>query len=97
MNQKQSLEIFEKFKIRKSFDEKSQKWFFSVIDVVAALTEQSDYKRAKSYWMTMGFMSILTGLLNWYELKYFSMLSCASKFHPFVFLLYLPYFLKHLF
>ena len=53
MNQKQSLEIFEKFKIRKSFDEKSQKWFFSVIDVVAALTEQSDYKKAKSYWSTL--------------------------------------------
>jgi len=53
MNQKQILEIFEKFKIRKSFDEKSQKWFFSVIDVVAALTEQSDYKKAKSYWSTL--------------------------------------------
>ena len=37
----------------KSFDEKSQKWFFSVIDVVAALTGQSDYKKAKSYWSTL--------------------------------------------
>jgi len=53
MNQQQSLAIFEKFKIRKSFDEKTQKWFFSVIDIVAALTEQSDYKRAKSYWTTL--------------------------------------------
>lgn len=48
-----SLAIFEKFKIRKSFDEKSQKWLFSVIDVVAALTEQKDYKKAKSYWSTL--------------------------------------------
>ncbi len=53
MNQQQSLAIFEKFKIRKSFDEKNQKWFFSVIDIVAALTEQSDYKKAKSYWTTL--------------------------------------------
>ncbi len=53
MNQQQSLAIFEKFKIRKSFDEKTQKWFFSVIDIVAALTEQSDYKKAKSYWTTL--------------------------------------------
>jgi DNA-damage-inducible protein D len=53
MNKQQSLAIFEKFKIRKSFDEKTQKWFFSVIDIVAALTEQNDYKKAKSYWSTL--------------------------------------------
>jgi hypothetical protein len=53
MNHQQSLAIFEQFKIRKSFDEKSQKWFFSVIDVVAALTDQEDYKKAKSYWSTL--------------------------------------------
>ena len=53
MTQQQSLAIFEKFKIRKSFDEKTQKWFFSVIDIVAALTEQNDYKKAKSYWTTL--------------------------------------------
>jgi hypothetical protein len=53
MQKEQSLAIFEKFKIRKSFDEKTQKWFFSVIDIVAALTEQSDYKKAKSYWSTL--------------------------------------------
>ena len=53
MTQKPNLTIFEKFKIRKSFDEKTEKWFFSVIDVVAALTEQTNYKRAKSYWTTL--------------------------------------------
>ena len=49
----QHLAIFEKFKIRRHYDEKAQKWFFSVIDVVAALTEQTDYKRAKTYWTTL--------------------------------------------
>lgn len=49
----QNLAIFEKFKIRKIYDEKNEKWFFSVIDIVAALTGQSDYKRAKSYWTTL--------------------------------------------
>lgn len=53
MKHQQNLSIFERFKIRKSFDEKTQKWFFSVIDIVAALTEQSDYKKAKSYWSTL--------------------------------------------
>ncbi len=50
MNQKQNLTIFEKFKIRKSFDEKTKKWFFSVIDIVAALTEQTDFQKARKYW-----------------------------------------------
>lgn len=44
------LNIFEKFNIRRSFDEKSQKWFFSVVDIVAALTEQSDFQKARKYW-----------------------------------------------
>src|SRR3989338_733962 len=52
-NSEQSLAIFEKFKIRKSYDEETDKWFFSVIDVIAALTEQGDYKKAKSYWTTL--------------------------------------------
>ena len=43
----------EEFKIRRQFDEKSQKWFFSVIDIVAALTNQKDFSRAKSYWSTL--------------------------------------------
>jgi DNA-damage-inducible protein D len=47
---KNNLTIFEKFRIRRHFDEKSQKWFFSVVDVVAALTEQSDFLKARKYW-----------------------------------------------
>jgi DNA-damage-inducible protein D len=50
MNQKQNLTIFEKFKIRKSFDEKTEKWLFSVIDIIAALTEQQDFQKARKYW-----------------------------------------------
>ncbi len=42
--------IFEKFKIRRHFDEKSQKWFFSIVDVVAALTEQYEFQKARKYW-----------------------------------------------
>ena len=50
MQKEQSLAIFEKFKIRKSFDEKTQKWFFSGIDIVAALTDQNDPVKANNYW-----------------------------------------------
>lgn len=47
---KNHLTIFEKFHIRRNFDEKSQKWFFSVVDIVAALTEQNDFLKARKYW-----------------------------------------------
>ena len=45
--------IFEEFGIRRYYDENKEKWYFSVIDIVAALTEQRDYKKAKSYWTTL--------------------------------------------
>ena len=48
-----NLTIFESFKIRRIFDEKTETWFFSVIDIVAALTDQADYNRAKSYCTTL--------------------------------------------
>ena len=47
------LAIFEDFKIRRQYDEKTETWFFSVIDIVAALIDQSDFKRAQSYWTTL--------------------------------------------
>ena len=53
MKNNTSLAIFETHKIRRYFDEKTETWYFSVIDIVAALTEQLDYKRAKSYWTTL--------------------------------------------
>ncbi len=49
----QALAIFESFKIRRHYDEKSETWYFSVIDIIGALTEQADYQKAKSYWTTL--------------------------------------------
>ncbi len=42
--------VFEGFKIRRVFDEKAQTWYFSVVDIVAALIQQSDYQTARKYW-----------------------------------------------
>lgn len=47
------LIIFENFNIRRIYDDKQEKWFFSVVDIVQALTEQIDYKKAQSYWTTL--------------------------------------------
>ncbi len=53
MKNETSLAIFENFKIRRHYDEKTETWYFSVIDIVAALTNQANYKKAKSYWTTL--------------------------------------------
>ena len=52
-NNQNSLAIFETYKIRRIYDEQKETWFFSVIDIVAALIEQTDFKKAKSYWTTL--------------------------------------------
>jgi hypothetical protein len=36
--------------IRRVYDEASETWWFSVVDVVQALTLQSDYQTARKYW-----------------------------------------------
>lgn len=50
---KSSLAIFESFEIRRHFDEKTETWFFSIIDIVAVLIDQKNFKKAKSYWTTL--------------------------------------------
>jgi DNA-damage-inducible protein D len=45
-----SLTIFETFKIRRLYDEEKEVWYFSVIDIIAALVEQPDYQTARKYW-----------------------------------------------
>jgi DNA-damage-inducible protein D len=47
---KNHLAFFEEYKIRRLYDEESEVWFFSVIDIVQALTHQPDYQTARKYW-----------------------------------------------
>jgi len=49
-NKDKSLSIFEVFKIRRHYDDEKEKWYFSIIDIVAALTDQSDFQMARKYW-----------------------------------------------
>jgi len=50
MTEEKALAVFENYKIRRVYDEKSEMWFFSVVDIIAALTQQSDYQTARKYW-----------------------------------------------
>lgn len=44
------LAIFEGKQIRRHWDEQSEKWYFSVVDVVQTLTDQADFQTARKYW-----------------------------------------------
>ena len=46
------IKIFEDKKIRSKWDEKKEQWYFSVVDVVAVLTEK-DYDNARKYWKVL--------------------------------------------
>src|SRR5262245_34599940 len=41
---------FEDVPVRRVWDEKSEKWFFSVVDVVKILTDQGNFQAARKYW-----------------------------------------------
>ena len=44
------LQIFEKQPIRAIWDEENEQWWFSIIDIIAVLTDQPDYTKARNYW-----------------------------------------------
>jgi hypothetical protein len=44
------LTLFENYQIRRVYDETTEIWWFSIIDIVQVLTQQSDYQKARKYW-----------------------------------------------
>ena len=45
--------IFEAHEIRRVYDEATETWLFSVIDIIQVLTQQPDYQRARKYWKVL--------------------------------------------
>ena len=58
MTENDKLQIFENQPIRTAWDETKEEWYFSVVDVVKALTEQS----SPSFWDS------IWGLTHWLRL-----------------------------
>lgn len=48
-----NLAIFEEYKIRRVFDEKTETWFFSVVDIIQVLIQQPDFQAARNYWKVL--------------------------------------------
>ena len=47
------LQLFENKTIRTVWDEETEEWYFSVVDVVAVLTEQETQRGASTYWAVL--------------------------------------------
>ena len=48
-----NLAVFEQYEIRRLYDEETETWFFSVIDIIQALIQQPDYQAARNYWKVL--------------------------------------------
>jgi cell filamentation protein len=48
--QKISIRFFDDREVRALWDEQNAKWWFSVLDIVAVLTDQNDYIKTRNYW-----------------------------------------------
>lgn len=50
MQENDRLQLFEEQPIRTAWDEENEEWYFSIVDVVAVLTESRDYNSGRKYW-----------------------------------------------
>ena len=53
MPQNDKIQLFEEKRIRTAWDEEREEWYFSVVDVVAVLTDQPDARHASTYWAVL--------------------------------------------
>ena len=71
MDQNSELKLFEDKKIRVNWDDKQEKWYFSVVDIIAILTD-NDYQGGRKYWKTLKMRLNKEGselVTNCYQLK----------------------------
>lgn len=50
MTKTEALQLFEDRKVRTVWDDKDEKWYFSIVDVVGILAESKDHQTARKYW-----------------------------------------------
>ncbi len=51
--QEKSLAVFENYRIRRHYDEQTETWYFSVVDILQVLIQQPDYQAARNYWKVL--------------------------------------------
>ena len=71
MEQDNELKLFEDKKIRAKWNDEQERWYFSVVDVIAVLTD-NDYQAGRKYWKTLKMRLNKEGgelVTNCYQLK----------------------------
>ncbi len=53
MPKQENLQLFEDQPIRSAWNEEEEEWYFSIVDVVWALTDQPDARHASTYWAVL--------------------------------------------
>ena len=53
MAQNNQIQLFENKRIRTAWDAEKEEWFFSIVDVVAVLTDQPDQRHVAKYWSVL--------------------------------------------
>ena len=53
MEPNDNIQLFENQRIRTAWDEEREEWYFSVVDVVAVLTDQPNSRHAAKYWSVL--------------------------------------------
>ncbi len=69
---KNDLAIFEGHEIRRHYDEATETWWFSVVDIIRVLTQQPDYQASRKYWKVLKGRLTKEGselVTNCYQLK----------------------------
>jgi hypothetical protein len=69
--QNNKIKLFEERQVRAVWDEEAEKWWFSVVDIVAVMTD-SEYQPARKYWKVLKGRLAAEGnesVTNCYQLK----------------------------
>ncbi len=53
MAQNDQIQLFENKRIRTAWDAEKEEWYFSIVDVVAVMTDQPDQRHAAKYWSVL--------------------------------------------
>ena len=72
MAQEEAIKLFDAKKIRVVWDDQTEKYYFSIIDIIQVLTESADYQTARKYWKVLKGRLAQEGnetVTNCYQLK----------------------------
>ncbi|MBW8333684.1 MAG: hypothetical protein K0M40_16790 [Prolixibacteraceae bacterium] len=61
MTKKEAIKLFDDRKVRTLWDTEKEQWYFSIVDVIAVLTDKNDYQGARNYWKVLKFRLLKEG------------------------------------